>query len=186
MVLAQRPDERHARGAEDARKAQREQAKADTAAARKFNEELGRNLLGRRGKATRRQHGLARAKALAAVVLAHNRELAARGLRLVLPQLQEVEVKHLKSGAKREKVNYADVDQCVEYLRNRVEEAKTEAEVNELLVDALISKLLADQTELPQSKRVRWGTHADEAVRKLLAADIKAVKPRVPRKAKAA
>jgi ParB/RepB/Spo0J family partition protein len=170
----------------DARKAQREQAKADASAARRFNEELGRNLVTRRGKATRRQHGLARAKALAAVVLADNRELAASGLRLVLSQLQEVEVKHLKSGAKREKVSYADIDQCVEYLGNRVQEARTEAEVNELLADALIAGLLADQAELAQSKRVHWGTRADVAVRKLLAADIKAVKPRAPRKAKAA
>jgi ParB/RepB/Spo0J family partition protein len=170
----------------DARKAQREQAKADAASARKFNEELGRNLLNRRGKGTRRQRGLARAKAIAAVLLADNRELAARGLRLVLPQLQEVETKQLKSGAKRQKVSYADTDQCLSYLENRVEEAKTEAEVNELLADALIAGLLADQAELPQSKRVRVGTHADEAVAKLLAADIKAVKPRAPRKAKAA
>jgi ParB/RepB/Spo0J family partition protein len=170
----------------DARKAQREQAKADAASARRFNEELGRNLLGRRGKGTRKQHGLARSKAIAAVVLADNRELAARGLRLVLSQLQEVEVKHLKSGAMREKVSYADIDQCVEYLANRVEEARTEAEVNELLADALIAGLLADQAELPQSKRVHWGTRADVAVTKLLAPDIKAVKPRAPRKAKAA
>jgi hypothetical protein len=34
---------------EDVRRARREQAKADAAAARKFNEELGRNLLNRRG-----------------------------------------------------------------------------------------------------------------------------------------
>ena len=170
----------------DVRKARREQAKTDAAAARKFNEELGRNLLTRRGKGTRKQHGLARAKAVAAVVLADNRELAARGLRLVLPQLQEVEARHLKSGEKREKVSYADIDQCLSYLGNRVEEAKTEAEVNELLADALIAGLLAGQAELPQSRRVHWGTHAEEAVRKLLAADIKAVKPRLPRKAKVA
>lgn len=170
----------------DARKAQREQAKADAAAARKFNEELGHNLLGRRAKATRRQHGLARAKALAAVVLADNRELAARGLRLVLPQLQEVETRQLKSGARRQKVSYADVDQCLSYLENRIGEAKSEAEVNELLADALIAGLLAEQAELPQSKRVHWGTRAEETVRKLLAADIKAVRPRAPRKTKAA
>ena len=98
---------------------------------------------------------------------------------------REVETKHLKSGVKRQKVCYADVDQCLSYLENRVEEAKTEAEVSELLADALIAGLLADQAELPRSKRVRWGTHADDAVTKLLAADIKAVKPRAPRKAKA-
>jgi ParB/RepB/Spo0J family partition protein len=162
----------------DARKAQREQAKADAAAARKFNEELGRKLLGRRGKAGRRQHGLARAKAIAAVVLADNKDLAAAGLRLVLPQLQEVEVKHLKSGGSRRKVSYADTDQCLAYLENRVEEAKTEGEVTELLADALIAGLLADQAELPRTKRVPLGVRADAEVAKLLAADVKAVKPR--------
>lgn len=164
----------------DARKAERDKAKADAAAARKFNEQLGRNLLGRRGKATRRQHGLARAKALAAVVLADNRELAASGLRLVLPQLQEVEVKHLKSGGRRQKVSYADTDQCLAYLENRVAEAKTEGEVAELLADALIAGLLADQAELPRTRRVSFGIRADAAVAKLLAADVKAVKPRRP------
>lgn len=160
------------------RKAQRQQAKLDAAAARTFNENLGRNLLNRRGKGTRRQHGLARAKALAAVVLADNRELAASGLRLVLPQLQEVEVRHLKSGGRREKVSYADSDQCLSYLENRIAEARSEAEVNELLADALIAGLLADQAELPRTRRVSFGVRADEAVAKLLAADIKAVKPR--------
>jgi ParB/RepB/Spo0J family partition protein len=169
----------------EARKTQREQAKADAAAARKFNEELGRNLLARRGKATRKQHGLARAKAIAAVVLADNRELAARGLRLVLSQLQEVEVKSLKSGARRQRVSYAEPDQCLSYLENRIAEARSAEEVNELLADALIAGLLADQAELPQSKRIRWGLRADDSVAKLLAADMRAVKPRAPRKAKA-
>lgn len=162
----------------EARRADREQAKVDAAAARRFNEDLGRNLLKRRGKGTRSRHGLAREKALAAVVLADNRELAAAGLRLVLPQLQEVEVKHLKSGGRREKVSYADTDQCLTYLENRIAEAKAHGEPMELLADALIAGLLADQAELPRTRRVASGIRADEEVARLLAADIKAVKPR--------
>jgi len=162
----------------DARKVQRERAKADAAAARRFNEELGRNLISRRGRATRRQYGLPRAKAIAAVVLADNPDLAASGLRLVLSQLQEVEVKHLKSGGSREKVAYADREQCLAYLENRIEEARSEAEVNELLADALIAGLLADQAELARTKRAPFGVRADAEVAKLLAADMKAVKPR--------
>ncbi|HTT95232.1 MAG TPA: ParB/RepB/Spo0J family partition protein [Solirubrobacterales bacterium] len=168
------PDEQ-----KEQRRTQREQAKADAAAARKFNDELGRNLISRRGKGTRREHGLARAKAIAAVLLADNPDLAAAGLRLVLSQLQEVEVKHLKSGARREKVSYGDREQCLAYLTlaNRIEEARTEAEVNELLADALIAGLLADQAELPRTNRVPLGLRADAEVAKLLAAGIKAVKP---------
>jgi ParB/RepB/Spo0J family partition protein len=160
------------------RRTEREQAKVDAAAARRFNEDLGRNLLKRRGKGTRRQHGLAREKALAAVVLADNCELAAAGLRLVLPQLQEVEVKHLKSGGRREKRSYADTEQCLAYLENRIAEAKGPGEPMELLTDALIAGLLADQAELPRTRRVPLGVRADAEVAKLLAADIKAVKPR--------
>lgn len=162
----------------DARRAEREKAKKEAIKARSFNEDLGRNLIQRRGKASQKQHSLARAKALAAVVLADNRELAARGLRLVLSQLQEVEVKELKSGEQRQKISYADVDQCREYLANRIEEARTPNEVLELLADALIAGLTADDSELPQSKRIRWWTGAEQKVQKLLAPDIKVVKSR--------
>jgi ParB/RepB/Spo0J family partition protein len=162
----------------EARRAEREKAKKDASKARRFNENLGRNLIQRRGKASQKQHSLARAKAIAAVVLTDNRELPARGLRLVLSQLQEVEVKELKSGEQREKVSYADLDQSRQFLSNRIEEARTPDEVIELLADALIAGLVADQAELPQSRRIRWWSGAEEKVKKLLAADIKAVKPR--------
>jgi ParB/RepB/Spo0J family partition protein len=162
----------------EARKVEREKANKAASKARQFNENLGRNLIQRRGKGSQKQHSLARAKAIAAVVLTDNRELPARGLRLVLSQLQEVEVKELKSGEQRQKVSYADIDQCQAYLRNRIEEARTPNEVLELLSDALIAGLTADDSELPQSKRIRWWSGAEEQVQKLLGPDIKAVKPR--------
>jgi ParB/RepB/Spo0J family partition protein len=160
------------------RQTDREQAQRKAAAARGFNEALGRNLLQRRGKKSQKQHGLARAKALAAVLLADNPELPGRGLRLVLSQLQEVEVKQLKSGEPREKVNYAGAPQCLEYLQKRIAEARTEGEVLEVVGDALIAGLTADQAELPQSRRIGWWSGAEEQLKKLLAPDIKAVKPR--------
>jgi ParB/RepB/Spo0J family partition protein len=162
----------------EARKLEREKAKNDASKARQFNEDLGRNLVQRRGKGSQKQHSLARAKAIAAVVLADNRELPARGLRLVLSQLQEVEVKELKSGEQRQKVSYADLDQCRQFLSNRIEEARTPNEVLEILADALIAGVLADQSELPQSKRISWWSGAEDQVKKQLGADIKAVKPR--------
>jgi hypothetical protein len=79
---------------------------------------------------------------------------------------------------KSQKVSYADVDQCQEYLRNRIEDARTPNEVLEVLTDALIAGLLADSSELPQSKCIRWWSGAEEQVKKLLASDVKAVKPR--------
>jgi ParB/RepB/Spo0J family partition protein len=161
----------------EARKAEREKAKKAATKARTTNLDLGRNLLRRRGKNTRREHSLARAKAIAAVLLADNQNLPARGLRLVLPQLQEVEVKTLKSGEDREKVDYAGIPECQTYLENRIAEARGADEVLELLADALIAGLLADDSELPQSRRIHWWSPAGERVRKFLAADIKAVKP---------
>ncbi|MGH2973930.1 MAG: ParB/RepB/Spo0J family partition protein [Solirubrobacterales bacterium] len=162
-----------------ARKAKRAEAKAKQEQARRFNEDLGRKLLQRRGGTSRKEHALARAKALAAIVLADNESLAARGLRLVTAQLQEVEVKQLKTnGETREKVSYADPEQCTEYLRKRVKEASSAGEVLELLGDTVIASLLADEAELPQSKRVGGSISARAEVEKLLSADIKSVRPR--------
>ncbi len=160
------------------KRAKREEAKQRAADARRYNEELGLKLLERRGGKGRKQHALARAKAVAAVVIADNERLGARGLRLTTPQLQEVEVKQLKSGESREKVSYADTEQCSEYLAERVAKATSEGEVLEILGDALIASLLADEEELPQSKRVRGGIRASRGVEKLLGADIKSVRPR--------
>ncbi len=167
----------------EARRAERGEAKAIQERARRFNDDLGRRLLQRRGGASRKEHALARAKALAAIILADNEKLSARGLRLVTPQLQEVEVKRLKTnGETREKVSYADSEQCAEYLGKRIEKARSVNEVLELLGDAVIASLLADEKELPQSKRVRGGLRADAEVKKLLAADIKSVRPRRQRR----
>ncbi|HWB70156.1 MAG TPA: ParB/RepB/Spo0J family partition protein, partial [Solirubrobacterales bacterium] len=164
--------------AKDTRRAKREEAKQRAADARRFNEELGASLLKRRGAATRKKHSLARAKAVARVLIADNERLAARGLRLTTPQLQDVEVKQLKSGASREKVSYADNEQCTEYLLKRVANSGSEAEVLEILADALIASLLADEDELPQSKQVRGGIRVSQEVEKLLGAEIKSGRPR--------
>lgn len=163
----------------EARRKEREEAKRRKEAARSKNQELERNLLARRGGTSRKEHALARAKALAAIVIADNEKLAAAGLRLVTAQLQEVELKHLKgSGETKEKVSYADPGQCSEYLRKRIEGARSVGEVLELIGDAVVASLLADPEELPQSKRTYSHLAAKEEVEALLAADIKSVRPR--------
>lgn len=160
------------------RSAERKKAKRDAEAARKANLDLGLRLVNRRGAKGRKEHSLARAKALAAVVLADNERLPARGLRLVLPQLQEVEVKTLKSGEAREHISYADSGQCAQYLAKRIEEARSANEVLELMTDALIASILADERELPQSRRVRSEVRARGEVEQLLGTEIKWVRPR--------
>jgi ParB/RepB/Spo0J family partition protein len=166
------PDEQ-----KEARKAERKKAATASVKARTFNGELGRNLVKRRGRGTRREHSLARAKAVAAVLLADNQNLPARGLRLVLPQLQDVEVKTLKSGEERQKVDYSGIPECQTYIANRIAEAKTADEVLELLADTLIAALASDEAELPQSRRINWWSSAGAKAEKLLVSDIRAVKP---------
>lgn len=160
------------------RRDQRERSKREAEKARSFNLELGRKLIARRGAKSRKQHSLDRARAIAEVVLSDNANLAGRGLRLVLSQLQEVEVKQLKSGEAREKVTYKSAEACDAYLRARIAEAKGANEILELLADALIAAQEADQRELPQSRQVNFWLRSEEPVKKLVGADIKALRPR--------
>jgi ParB/RepB/Spo0J family partition protein len=165
----------------EGRRGLREKAKVDAEKARTINLELGRKLIARRGAKSRKEHSLDRARAIAEVILHDNPNLAARGLRLVLPQLQEVDVRQLKSGESREKVTYMEAEECDAYLRARIGEAKSANEVLELLADALIAATVADERELAQSRRVSYWVPAEEQVRKLLAADVKSVRPRRPK-----
>lgn len=169
----------------EARAKAREEAKVAKASAERFNEGIGHKLLiERRGAAGRKEHGLNRAKALAAILLADNDDLAAAGIRLVLPQLRQVERKTLKSGATREKIVYADRTACHEYLWNRVQEARTEGEVIELLTEAIIAGALADDAAIARSHRVGWFSRGGREAVELLSAEIKAARPRRSRAAR--
>ena len=106
------------------RQAAYKERQAKAAAARIWNGTVGGNLLKRRGSASRKQFALARVKAMAITLITDNPTLAARGLRLVTSQLQEVEVKELKTtGKTKEKVSYADAEQSTAYLVKRVNDA---------------------------------------------------------------
>lgn len=168
----------------EARAKAREEAKVAKASAERYNEGVGRKLIERRGAAGRKEHGLNRAKALAAIFLTDHDGLPAAGIRLVLPQLREVERKTLKSGAKREKIIYADRTACHEYLWNRVQEARTEGEVIELLTEAIIAGALADDAAIAQTHRVGWFSRGGREAIKLLSAEIKAARPRRSRAAR--
>ncbi len=64
----------------------------------------------------------------------------------------------------------------------RVNDCGSVNEVAEIIGDAMVASLLADENELPQSKRVRGGLRASAGVEKLLSADIKSVRPRRQRR----
>jgi ParB family chromosome partitioning protein len=161
-----------------ARAEKRQEAKQAKADAERFNEALGRKLMERRSAATRKEQGLNRVKALAAVLLADHDGLAGCGLRLVLPQLREVEHKTLKSGEARQKITYADRNSANEYLWKKVDEARTESQVIEVMAEALVASALADEAAVAQSNKVHWYSPGRERAEKLLAADIQAARPR--------
>jgi ParB/RepB/Spo0J family partition protein len=117
----------------------RAEAKAKKEIAEDHNDELARKQLLARTGARRKQHGLARSKAIALLFIEANPNLAGRGLRLTLPGLRELEVKELKSGKERKKVIYADAEQCTAELIRRVNSASTEAQVNEVLAEAIVA-----------------------------------------------
>jgi ParB/RepB/Spo0J family partition protein len=163
---------------DEAERERRAKARDDAKAARPANLALGDKLIRRRGGKVRSAQALSRAKAIAAILLHDNQDMPADGLRLVLPQLQQVTVRRLKTrNETREDVEYADSATALSYLKGAIERARSANEVLELLAEALVAAHLADERELPQYKRVRWDKYAmDEAIA-LLAADVKAVAP---------
>ncbi len=160
----------------DAERERRAQAREDAKAARPANLALGGKLIRRRGGKVRTSRALARAKAVAAILLHDNLDMPADGLRLVLPQLQEVTVRKLKTrNETREDVEHADSQGALDYLKGAIERAKSANEVMELLGEALVAAHLADERELPQYKRVRWSNYAMHEAIEFLSEDIKAV-----------
>ena len=105
-------------------------------------------------------------------------DLAAAGLRLVRPQLQDVETKKLKSGEPREKLTYATPEQATAWLLDRIDSSRSEAEVAEVLGEAIICALVADGRALARSNRVGWHCRVAEAVRELLAPEIEEIAPK--------
>jgi hypothetical protein len=130
----------------------------------------------RRGAQSRKKFGLARMKAVAISLLLHDRTLAAAGLRLVMPQLQGLQT---DTGAESDgKVSYATAGQANEYLIGKVEEAKSQAEIVELLADAKIAALLADDDALEPGESVFHHDPSEDRVKEILADEIKEVAPR--------
>ncbi len=162
----------------DKNRKEREQREADAAKARKHNGRLGQRIVSGRLTQTRRDRALERARALALMILHDNPNLPAQGLRLVLAELQDEEVKTLKSGAVRRKHVYAEPEECLEFVRARITRAKTANEILEIMAEVLVAYDLADDKELPQTRRAhhRQGHGGKAAAIQALAQDVKAAK----------
>lgn len=143
---------------------QRKAAERAKLKAEQRNEKLGLELQKRRGAASRKEHSLARAKRIARLVVGQNSELAGAGLRLVMPALQSVEKKTLKSGDERSKVVYKEASECTEWLLAKIEKAKSPQEVLELLAEAMIAAEYADQDAVAMSNRVHWRCSSREVL----------------------
>jgi ParB/RepB/Spo0J family partition protein len=165
----------------DRREAQRAAAVKEEAerrkAARSYNERVGHALIKRRGAQNRKRFGLARAKAGAIALVLHDRTLAAAGLRLVMPQMQGLQTEAGDDGPGG-KVAYAGINQAGEFLVGRIEDAKSVAEVCELISDAQIAAILADEDALEPGEGAWRHDPAEERVKEILAAEIKELAPR--------
>lgn len=160
------------------------QAKADAEYAVRFNEALGRMLLEHRTGGKNKKHALTRAKLVAHLFVDDNLDLAGRGLRFTVDKLRSVERTPLKKGGFKEKITYATDEECTAELRRRIDNARSETEVNEVLSEAIFAAVLADNKAEPQSRRPNWiGSYeATAKVEKIAKAELKEVKPRKPRR----
>lgn len=168
-----------AQKAKDAKREERRKARREGEAAHERNTALGRALIAARGAKNRRENRLAWAKAVAAVLLRDNANLPAAGLGLAFEQLQTVEHKTVKaSGEQQKQVTYAYPEKCGEYLWGRIEEAKSADQVLELLGEALVAAVAVDPTAVPRSRRVSYWLRSEREVGKILAEQVKALRPR--------
>ena len=174
-VAAGVEEERERREAERdaARKEEAERRKA----ARSYNDRVGVALIKRRGAKGRKRFGLARAKAGAIALVLHDRTLAAAGLRLVMPQMQGLQTEAVDDDPAG-KVTYAAINQASEFLIGRIEEAKSAAEVDELIADAQVAAILADDDALEPGEGAYRHDPAEEKIREILSAEIKETAPR--------
>lgn len=165
-------------GSEGPNGTEREQREAEAKNARRHNGRLGQRIVSGRLAQTRRQRALDRARALALKVLNDDPNLPAQGLRLVLAELQDEEVKTLKSGTVRRKRLYATPEECLEFVRGRVARAKSANEVLEIMAEVFVAYDLADEKELPRSRRAhhRQGHGGLSAAIGALAEDMKTAK----------
>ncbi len=146
-------------------------------AAHSYNDRLGHALRKRRNPENRKKHGLARAKAVAIALVLRDRTLGAAGLRLVMPQLQQAQTRADGSSSPGA-VSYAAINEANDFLINRINAAKSVAEVEELVTEAQIAAILADEDALSPGEEAYRHDPAETQVRELLAEEIAAVKVR--------
>ena len=142
------------------RRQERERQRKEEIAARGANLDLGARL-GRRFHRPKLTKDMARLLAL--LVLDRDADAyAARGLRYVEPKLQDMEIRELKSGQRKEKVTYADRDTCAAYLLERLGRARSAEEIVGVVLQTVIAAHFADERVTAKSHRIGFslpGSH---------------------------
>ena len=154
--------------------AERKQRKADALAS---NEEVGRLYLQKKGGRALKQRALVRFRVIAHMWVDAYPDVAARGLRIVLPQLREVETIQTKTAGPRQKITYVDRGEAKQYLHDQIDNARSVEEGIEVLAFAAAAALVADEDALTNAEKVGHTGIGFEAA-KALAADVKIVTPR--------
>lgn len=157
----------------DEKKAEREKAKEDAAKARINNEAIGQALLKRSSKPLAKKDELEMIRLLALVAVRQADNLAASGMRLCFTTWKDIEVKELKSGAKREKVTYTEPQEAEARLLKAITDAKSTDEILRIITNALVAATYADEKELPQSRRVN--SYSTSKVRRVERADMELI-----------
>lgn len=163
-----------------AKLAERKQRKADALAR---NEEVGRLYLQKQGGRSLKQRALVRFRVVAHMWVDAYPDVAARGLRIVLPQLREVETTQTKTAGPRQKITYVPRHEAKEYLHRKIDEVRSIEEGAEILALASATALAADEDALTNAEKVgHSGIGLDAA--KALDADVKVVTPKAVAKKK--
>jgi ParB/RepB/Spo0J family partition protein len=160
--------------------AERKQRKAD---ALTLNEEVGRLYLQKKGGRAFKQRALVRFRVVAHMWIDAHPDIAARGLRIVLPQLREDETTQTKTAGPRRKITYVTADEARQFLHNQVDNARSVEEGVEVLAFAGAAALVADEDALTNAEKVGYPEIGAGAA-KALAADVKMLTPKVAGKKK--
>jgi ParB/RepB/Spo0J family partition protein len=131
------------------------------------NEEAGRKLVRRHGGKACGQRAKVRFGVLVDLILEDYPQLG-RGLRLVLPQLRELD---------GDEVKYVTADKATAYLREKAVGAATVEEGIEYLIEAIVADQVADISVLPRGQQFGPYVQLDEDELKALEPDIKAITP---------
>lgn len=135
-------------------KSDHQMQKEAAAKARVENEAIGQALLARSTKPVPKKTTLELTRLMALVFIRQSETIAGIGMRLCFASWKDITEKELKSGAKREKIEYLSATDATERLISSIESAKTLEAIHQIISDAIVAATFSNEDELPKSKRL--------------------------------